>query len=82
MAIGNYLPLPSKRGVNVSITHPFCLNVYIYIISYTNIFHTWDPDLKVIKISGELQVQVCGPNIYAFSQNCLKSLKEHGQSTA
>lgn len=56
-----------KRGVNVSITHPFCLNVYIYRISYTNTFHTWDPDLRVIKIWGEFQVQGVGPNAYAFS---------------
>lgn len=57
VAIGNCLPAPSKRGINVSIIHPFCLNVNIHVISYTNIFHTWDPGLKVIQICGEFQVQ-------------------------
>lgn len=34
-----------------------CVCVCIYIISYINIFHSWDPDLKFIKVWGELQVQ-------------------------
>lgn len=72
-----------QRGANVRITHPFCLNllVCIYIISYINIFNSWDPDLKVIKVGVSFGCRVCGSKAYALSQSCLKLLKHHGQST-